>query len=179
MKEEMLSRSFFSRPTLNVAQELLGKILVVGEQKLLITETEAYCGDDPASHGARGKTLRNAPMFGKPGLLYVYLTYGIHHCVNIVTDREGFPAAVLLRGGLFLKPEKKYIDGPGRLCKQLQLNREHNLIDVCEADNFFILNTEYNFSYQETPRIGIKKATEKRWRFFVPKSEWQFLTERN
>src|SRR3989344_2343888 len=93
-----LPRSFFDRPTLQVAQELLGKVLVVGECSGRINEVEAYIGEgDPACHAARGKTERNRVMYGRAGHLYVYFTYGMYHCANIVTEREDFPATVLLR----------------------------------------------------------------------------------
>lgn len=88
-----LTRIFFERPTLKVARDLIGKVLVFGNKKAVITESEAYFGDDPASHGANGKTKRNYPMFGPAGHTYVYLIYGMYHCVNITTEKEGFPAS--------------------------------------------------------------------------------------
>src|SRR2546430_489923 len=99
MKFKRLPRSFFVRPTLQVAEELLGKLLVFNNQRGLITETEAYIGqDDPACHAARGMTPRTQVMFGPPGFSYVYFIYGMYHCFNVVTEPEGFPAAVLIRG---------------------------------------------------------------------------------
>jgi hypothetical protein len=97
-----LTRDFFHRPTVLVAQELLGKTLVFNGQRGRITETEAYLGqaDDPACHAARGKTKRNAVMFGQAGLSYVYFIYGMYYCFNIVTEDEHFGAAVLIRGVL-------------------------------------------------------------------------------
>ena len=98
----VLPRSFYNRPTLTVAEALIGKVLVhrtpAGAAAGMIVEVEAYIGeDDPACHAARGPTRRNAPLYGPPGLAYVYLNYGIHHLVNAVTEAEGYPAAVLIR----------------------------------------------------------------------------------
>ena len=93
-----LPRSFFNHPTLTVAQELLGKVLVIGKTSGRINEVEAYIGqNDPACHACRGKTERNKVMFGSAGHLYVYFTYGMYHCANIVTEKKEFPAAVLVR----------------------------------------------------------------------------------
>src|SRR3989338_4591344 len=98
-----LTKNFFEKPTLWVAGNLLGKVLIRNwrgkEIKAIITEAEAYCGfDDKASHASRGITQRNKIMFGGAGRAYVYLIYGMHHCLNIVTERENYPSAVLIRG---------------------------------------------------------------------------------
>lgn len=139
-----LKRAFFNRPTLQVAQELLGKILVFNGQMGMITETEAYFGfDDPASHAARGKTPRSAIMFGKAGFSYVYLIYGMYHCLNFVTEKEEFPAAVLIRGIKLLNLEEKeklgpLLDGPGKLCRALGITKEHSGLDVITNNNFYV-----------------------------------------
>lgn len=124
----VLPRAFYARDTLAVAQELLGTTLVHlvdGRRRAgLIVETEAYVGpDDGASHAARGRTRRTAVMFGPPGVAYVYLIYGMHNCLNAVTEPEGYPAAVLIRA---LEPTEGVVgrtDGPGRLCKALAIDR--------------------------------------------------------
>ena len=134
MRGKRLSRAFFARDTLDVARELLGKFLVhrtserwrVGR----IVETEAYVGpNDRASHASRGKTNRTALMFGPPGYAYVYLIYGMYHCFNVVTEREGYPAAVLIRAlePILTKSDarvmheknrlEKLASGPGKLCR--------------------------------------------------------------
>src|SRR3989344_2477039 len=108
----VLGKKFFDRPTLAVARELLGKYLVRKRgkkvEKFIITEVEAYDGfKDKASHASRGKTLRNAPMFGNAGIWYIYFTYGIHYMLNIVTGSKNYPAAILIRG-------VRGINGPAR-----------------------------------------------------------------
>lgn len=128
-----LGQSFFLRPTLKVAESLLGKLLIrrLNDTLLVgkIVETEAYCGaDDLACHASRGKTPRTAIMFGPGGYWYIYLIYGIHHCLNIVTERENYPAAVLIRAVAPLQgfTAEAKTNGPGKLCKAYQLTRELN-----------------------------------------------------
>ena len=146
---EPVPRRFYNRDTLIVAPELLGKLLVRRESSGLlvgkIVETEAYRGvDDPASHSYRGKTPRNAVMFGAPGIAYVYFTYGNHYCLNAVTEDEGTPAAVLIRAvepleGVDLMMRNRGVEkltevgsGPGKLTKALQITREQNGCDLTD-----------------------------------------------
>src|SRR3989344_7227500 len=115
-----LNREFFNRNTVVVARELLGKYLVrkIGSKivRAKITETEAYCGPrDLACHASRGMTPRTKVMFGPPGRAYIYLIYGMYHCLNIVTEKEGYPAAVLIRGC-------ELADGPGKTCRDLKID---------------------------------------------------------
>ncbi len=129
MKRKRLTQEFFNRPTLAVAEALLGKFLIRKwrgrDISLMITEVEAYDGfKDRASHASRGKTLRNTPMFGQPGHWYVYFTYGMHWMMNIVTKEAGYPAAVLIRGGLATgkDDETVLVIGPARLTKFLKID---------------------------------------------------------
>ena len=124
----MLGKEFFERDTLWVAKNLLGKRLIrIYRSKRIegiITETEAYRGfDDRASHASRGKTSRTSVMFGDAGTIYVYLIYGMYYCLNIVTERKEYPAAVLIRG---IKSGGKNINGPGRVCKYFKIDKNLN-----------------------------------------------------
>lgn len=158
-----LPRAFYDRGTETVAVELLGKNLVhhcsEGMRIGRIVEVEAYIGPhDAASHSSRGLTPRNRVMFGPPGHAYVYLIYGIHHCMNVVTEAEGHGAAVLLRA---LEPVAGIggrTSGPGLLCRAMGIDRSLNGIDLC-GDTLCV--TEENgetFSVARRPRIGVDYA---------------------
>lgn len=163
-----LDRDFFNRPTVTVAQELLGKIMVFGAAGGIITETEAYVGqDDPACHAARGKTPRNAVMFGPAGLSYVYFIYGMYHCLNFVTEEDGIAAAVLIRGIHLIEPPPLLLNGPGKLCRHLGITRDHNEIDLTTDETFFVKDSPFTPSYETTSRVGITKGQDKLWRFVV------------
>src|SRR3989344_951033 len=142
MQHKRLARTFFNRPTPQVARELLGKFLVrrIGRKTIAarITETEAYCGpNDLASHASRGRTKRTEVMFGPPGHAYVYLIYGMYHCFNITTERDGYPAAVLIRSVVLTSTTfshsqecENVVDGPGKLCRYLQIDKSLNNKDL-------------------------------------------------
>lgn len=171
-----LSRDFFARETLDVARELIGLELVLeagGYRRVgRIVETEAYKGpEDLAAHSARGRSDRNAVMFGPPGHAYVYLIYGIWHCFNIVTESEGVPHAVLIRAVEPLTGLQGRTWGPGLLCRSFGIDRGHNGIDLCGSS----LWLEQRASPQRAPRIGRSprigvdyagRWARKPWRFF-------------
>lgn len=179
-----LKRSFFLRPTLRVAQDLLGKYLIYHspQGKLIgeINEVEAYIGsDDPACHAAKGKTKRNAIMFYKGGHVYIYFTYGMYYCLNIVTEEAGVPAAVLIRSiipheGLeIMKKNRKkenddhLTDGPGKLCQAWGLTIQQNGIDTIRSDVLYIAEgNNHTPMIQKSSRIGIREGKEKLWRFY-------------
>ncbi|MSO13886.1 DNA-3-methyladenine glycosylase [Rickettsiales endosymbiont of Trichoplax sp. H2] len=164
---DFLKREFFEQPTLEVSKNLLGKILLFNQLQGIITETEAYIGyDDPACHAAKGKTKRNQAMFERAGFSYVYMIYGMYFCLNIVTEKKDFPAAVLIRG-IKLINVNKILNGPGKLCKELGINKEHNQLDMINNQQFSILNNNVKFPFEATPRIGITKGKENLWRFIV------------
>ena len=172
-RHKLLSRDYFNRPTLIVARSLLGKYLVrfIDGREIAgkIIEVEAYVGHrDKACHASKGKTQRTEVMFGPGGLAYVYLIYGMYHCLNVVTEREAFPAAVLIRAIEF---DGVLIDGPGRLCRALQIDRTLNRIDLTtQASLWFEDRGGRIFRRQiaALPRIGVDYAGEwakKLWRF--------------
>lgn len=181
-----LPRSFFARPAEVVAPELLGRVLVrrcpdgTGLAARIV-EVEAYAPDDPASHSFRGPTERNRTMFGPPGYLYVYFTYGMHHCMNVVTGRSGEGAAVLLRAaepleGLAGMAARRGVSdprllcsGPARLAQAFGVTREHDGADLVRGPELRILEGEPvpPARVSVTTRIGINHGTERPWRFLV------------
>lgn len=161
---ERLNRTFFSRATTMVAQELLGKRLHFNNFSGIITETEAYCGlNDPASHAFRGPTPRAAIMFGEAGFSYVYLIYGMYYCLNFVTETPGIAGAVLIRG---LQLDSRHLNGPGKICRHLEITKAHHNIDITQSKNFWV-EAAPPLSFIATPRIGIKTAQDRLWRYLA------------
>ena len=159
-----LSTDFYQRHVVDVAQDLLGKKLVFRGQEGLIMETEAYRGsDDEASHAYRGITRRSGIMFGPPGHAYVYFIYGMYHCLNVVTEEPGQASAVLIRG--LQLPEGLHLNGPGKICRYLGITKEENGVNLVESDHFYLTEGVSVKNQMVTPRIGIRKATDKLWRF--------------
>lgn len=160
-----LTRDFYERPTLEVAKSLIGKVIHFQNRQLVITETEAYIGiGDPACHAAKGLTPRTAVMFGPAGFTYVYFIYGMYHCLNIVTEKEGTAAAVLIRGAKDMSANI-YLNGPGKLCKYLNITKEHNNRDIIGSKEFHVVDKNLKPKIICTPRIGIKQGRELLWRF--------------
>ena len=180
-----LPRSFFDRPTLTVAEELLGKVLVhktaKGVAAGMIAEAEAYIGeDDPACHAAPGLTARNAPLYGPPGIAYVYLNYGVHYLVNAVTEGKGSPAAVLIRAlqpldGLPLMTKRRGTQvgeaqlcrGPGNLTKALGITLAQNQLDLTSGRLFVEDRGLAVGRVSWGPRIGIRVGRDRPWRCWV------------
>jgi DNA-3-methyladenine glycosylase len=171
-----LTRRFFDRPVLEVAQDLIGATLTVGSCGGKIVEVEAYHQTDPAAHSYIGRTPRNAVMFGPPGFVYVYRSYGIHWCMNFVCEAEGNAAAVLLRAieptqglGLMRRrrgvPEDRALcSGPGKVCQALGITIAHNGMAIDRVP-FALTAREDDVALVCGVRIGITKAVEKPWRF--------------
>jgi len=184
---KLLSRSFYNRSTLTVARELIGARLVRIQDGIklvgLITETEAYIsGKDLACHAKAGLTPRTAIMFGEPGYSYVYFTYGNHWMLNIVTERQGFPAAVLLRAiqpieGIDVMLERRNgrdTFGPGKLCQAMGITKSENGVDLTKRTGGLWIESGVkvpNSLVTKGPRVGLNNTPEpwlsKPWRFLV------------
>lgn len=194
-----LNRKFFNRDTVDVAKELLGKYLVRRINwkiiKAKIIETEAYCGmADKACHASKGLTPRTKVMFGSAGFTYVYLIYGMYHCLNIVTERKGYPAAILIRGCELIKfkarnskseinsknKKSKFksvsnlkLNGPGKVCREFKIDRTLNNIDITTSKEIWIEDFKEPIKpnqIKKTKRIGINYAgkwKDKMWRFHL------------
>ena len=171
-----LDREFFARSVHEVAPDLIGCTLLVDGVGGPIVEVEAYDHEDPASHGFRGKTARNSSMFGLPGHAYVYRSYGIHWCLNLVCEEEGAAAAVLLRA---LEPvhgveamrarrdryePRLLCSGPGRLCRALTVTGEHDGLPL-DRPPFELRAREGEPEIVTGPRVGITRAAEAPWRY--------------
>lgn len=181
-----MPRSFYEQPTVEVAKQLLGKYLVrMSEEGPIvgkIVETEAYVGpEDRASHAWRGRTRRTEVMFGPPGYAYVYLIYGMYHCFNVVTEREGYPAAVLVRAVEPISvlqagrsPNRRSLptNGPGKVCRYFGIDRSFNGIDLC-GSVIFIEDRGTHIAPEEIAharRIGVDYAGRWKdipWRFYL------------
>jgi len=196
--ESALDRKTFLNPTIEVARQLLGQCVVrrfedgaicIGR----IVETEAYTVGDPACHAFRGISKANAAMFGSPGHAYIHINYGLHYCLNAVTQAEGIPEAVLIRaieplenaalmyrnytGDIvsedIARQEKRIGAGPGRLTKALQIDKHFDGVDLTDSESPLFLISGATVSDNEvttTTRIGITKAADYPWRFYVTAS---------
>ncbi|MEK6206139.1 MAG: DNA-3-methyladenine glycosylase [Chloroflexota bacterium] len=173
-----LPRSFYARATLQVARDLLGKVLVydgpAGRRAARLVEVEAYLGSrDPASHGYRGPTPRTAPMFGPPGRSYVYFVYGMYHCLNLVTERDGVAGAVLIRGAEPLEgvgDDLRALAGPGKLARAFGLTTAHTNLDLVRS-TLFVRDAPAPPTSRvvRAARIGLRDhaTTDRPWRFYV------------
>jgi DNA-3-methyladenine glycosylase len=182
-----LGRGFFARSVHEVAPELVGCTLLVDGVGGRLVEVEAYDAEDPASHGFRGETARNRAMFGPPGHAYVYRSYGVHWCLNLVCGREGVPEAVLVRAlepthGLErmrerrgLEDERLLCSGPGRLCQALGVTVAHDGLAL-DASPFELLAAGEEVGVACGPRVGITQAAHLPWRYGLAGS--RFLSRR-
>lgn len=173
----------FSRPVEEVARQLIGATLAVAGVGGVIVETEAYDGEDPASHSFSGPTLRNRAMFGPPGHAYVYRSYGIHWCFNLVCRESGHGAGVLIRAleplwGLELMRERRggladrlLCAGPGRVCQALAIDGSHDGLPL-DAPPFQLEPAAIAVAVVQGPRIGITRAREVPWRFGLAGSRY-------
>ena len=192
----ILPRDFYARPTLDVARDLIGKVLVhdtpAGSASGIIVESEAYIGEsDPACHAAPGPTARNAPLYGPPGIAYVYLNYGIHYLVNAVTEPEGSPAAVLIRALEPLEGESlmrrrrargtgrradsferaALCRGPGNLTRAMGITLKDNTLDLTSSRLRIEDRALTPHAVRWSRRIGITVGVEQEWRCYAAGSE--------
>jgi len=185
----VIPRAFFARPVLEVAEELIGATFLVDGVGGKIVEVEAYHHEDPAAHGYRGRTERNATMFGPPGYAYVYRSYGIHWCVNFVCEPEGVADAVLIRA---LEPthklslmrrrrgvedERRLCSGPGRLCQALAITGAHDGLAL-DRPPFRLEPRTEKPEVVRGPRVGISRATDLPWRYGLAGSRFLSRTLR-
>ena len=184
LQKSALPPEFYARHTLEVARDLLGKIVIVDSRGLTaarIVEVEAYRADDLASHSARGKTPRSAPLFEQPGRAYVYFIYGMHEMLNFVTEPDGDAGAVLIRavepiyGEDLMARRRKgvreadWTNGPGRLCRALGIRMSHNRASL-QGPKIWVVDDGWrgpSASMSVSPRVGISQAKEEPWRFFL------------
>lgn len=181
-----VSLSFFDRPTLKVLEDLIGMVLVRKSRDGLfsgiIVEAEAYRGeDDPASFAFRGRTKRSERLYGPPGRAFVYVTYGIHHMLNIITEREGFPAAVLVRAaepreGIAMMMKRRNTDnllnlcsGPAKLCQAFGIDLSLNgaQLDSSHSPLYLVEGKQSKKSLIWKPRIGIREGKNRLWRAYI------------
>ena len=160
-----INYEFFCRPCLEVARDLVGKVIVCGDKRLRISETEAYCGEaDTACHAHKGRTKRTETMYQKAGTMYIYLCYGIHWLMNIVTGEEDVPEAVLIRAC-------REASGPGRLTKKLGITGSFNGQSICDHPEIYLEDDGFICQVTTEKRIGIGYATQedqdRPWRFIM------------
>jgi len=187
----LLDRTFYNRPALIVARELIGTILVREEEGRrvggVIIETEAYSGeDDLGCHCRSGRTERNQAMYGQPGHAYIYFTYGMHWMLNVVVEAEGYPAAILIRAinpteGLSViaerrqgQPEKQWTNGPAKVCQALNIDHRFYGVDLCNQESELFIEQGIKFSDSQieiSARVGLNSVPEpwksKPWRLRI------------
>lgn len=195
-KSELIQEDFYSRNSLVVAKELLGKVLAVKAAGRWVAgriiETEAYRKDDPACHAFRKRTPRNEIMFGKPGRVYVYFIYGMYEMLNLVTEPEGEPGAVLIRA---LEPlegiktmqarrprarkTRELTNGPGRLATSMGVKMSHKG-DLAFGPRYLVLDDGFRVeSISCSPRVGIKQGADLEWRYFITNHECVSVAPQN
>jgi DNA-3-methyladenine glycosylase len=182
----VLTRAFFARPAPTVARELVGMVLCHCDDALMarVVEVEAYTQDDPACHAYRGRTARNAALWGPPGHAYVYRSYGMHWCFNVATGEEGVGQGCLIRAAQPLvgqdvmrrrRPVRHEVDllrGPAKLCQAFGIYGALSGTDLCGGGVLQFHDDGTRAPVTEGPRVGVTLAADLPWRFFVPGSRW-------
>ena len=176
--KKILNKDFFSRHSSIVAPELIGCLIVRYDkgkkiQEGIIVETEAYSQEEEACHGFYKKTNANQTLFGEPGLFYVYKSYGMHYCLNLVTDKNNFASGVLIRSVFITQKEERAASGPGLLTKKFQIDKRVNSLKSYNNTLLKIFNRNIRINGEDlvqTTRIGISKALELKWRWYLKSS---------
>ena len=175
---KILKKKFFERHSTLVAPDLIGcKLIRQFDNKYSITgiivETEAYSQEEASCHGHLMKTKRNSPLFGEPGSLYIYKSYGIHHCLNIVTSKNSFASGVLIRSVEIENNNERCASGPGLVTRIFQIGLEFNSLEIANNNYLKIYDCGLNFNNSDlvnTFRIGINKAQDLKWRWYLRNS---------
>ena len=178
IEEELFPKNFFYRHSKLVAPDLIGCHLIKKNNekdtiKGIIVETEAYSQEEEACHGYRKITESNKSLFGKPGTFYIYKSYGIHHCLNIVTDKESFASGVLIRAVFIPKKNERIASGPGLVTKTFGIDISYNSLEVLNNDSLWISQSNSILGEKDliqTSRIGISKAKNIKWRWYLKNS---------
>ena len=178
IEEELFPKNFFYRHSKLVAPDLIGCYLIkknneIDQVKGLIVETEAYSQEEEACHGYRKITESNKPLFGEPGRFYIYKSYGIHHCLNIVTDKNNFASGVLIRAVFIPNKNERLASGPGLVTKTFGIDMSFNSIEVVNNNSLCISQREFIIEHKDiiqTTRIGISKAKNIKWRWYLKNS---------
>ena len=176
--KHLFPKDFFYRHSQFVAPDLIGCYLIKKNNakdlvKGVIVETEAYSQEEEACHGYRKRTESNKSLFGKPGTFYIYKSYGIHHCLNIVTDKENFASGVLIRAVFISKKNERLASGPGLVTKTFGVDISFNSLEVVNNNSLWISQSESNPEKKDliqTTRIGISKAKNIKWRWYLKNS---------
>ena len=171
-------KNFFCRHSKQVAPDLIGCYLVKNNKdkgliKGIIVETEAYSQEEEACHGNRNMTSSNKLLFGEPGIFYIYKSYGIHHCLNIVTDRENFASGVLIRAVFISDKNERLASGPGLVTRTFGIDKSFNSLKVFDNNLLWISKNELEHKKEDliqTTRIGITKAKNIKWRWYLKNS---------
>ncbi|MBO8203804.1 DNA-3-methyladenine glycosylase [Prochlorococcus marinus] len=178
MEENLFPKNFFYRHSKLVAPDLIGCYLIKNNNKKdqvkgIIVETEAYSEEEEACHGYRKITESNKSLFGKPGTFYIYKSYGIHHCLNIVTDKENFASGVLIRAVFITKENERLASGPGLVTKAFGIDISFNSVEVINNNSLRISQRDSIPEQKDliqTTRIGISKAKNIKWRWYLKNS---------
>ena len=178
IEEELFPKNFFNRHSKLVAPDLIGCHLIKKNNEIdqvqgVIVETEAYSQEEEACHGYRKMTESNKSLFGNPGTFYIYKSYGIHHCLNIVTDKENFASGVLIRSVYISNKNERLASGPGLVTKTFSVDISFNSLEVLNNKSLWISPRESTLKRKDliqTTRIGISKAKNIKWRWYLKNS---------